>query len=240
RQQGRSSLGRTQADRRREEPPRRRRRDRLPRRERDAPARRRPERRQLSLLERPARAFRPRRCDEGRLRRDPLAQRLRRKAQPPVRRPDLHHRGREGHRQPASDRAGAPPMSAPAQQRRSARHHANRASRIGLASLAALALAALGVAAQAPVPASEIVPGNFVDATAQAGVHFLHQAPHTSKKYLIETMGSGVALFDYDNDGRLDIFLVNGAPHSDPTPKGTIPKKTDPQYWNRLYYQKSD
>jgi len=53
-------------------------------------------------------------------------------------------------------------------------------------------------------------------------------------------MGSGVALFDYDNDGRLDIFVVNGAPLSDPTPKGTIPQKTGPKYWNRLYHQKSD
>ena len=35
------------------------------------------------------------------------------------------------------------------------------------------------------------------------------------RKYLPETMGPGVALFDYDNDGRLDIFLVNGAPLSD-------------------------
>jgi len=53
-------------------------------------------------------------------------------------------------------------------------------------------------------------------------------------------MGAGVALFDYDNDGRLDLFLVNGAPLSDPTPKGTIPQKTGPQYWNRLYHQKPD
>ena len=53
-------------------------------------------------------------------------------------------------------------------------------------------------------------------------------------------MGPGVALFDYDNDGRLDIFLVNGAPLSDPTPKGTIPQKTGPPYWNRLYHQKPD
>jgi len=53
-------------------------------------------------------------------------------------------------------------------------------------------------------------------------------------------MGAGVALFDYDNDGRLDIFLVNGAPLADPTPKGTIPQKTDSRYWNRLYHQKSD
>ena len=53
-------------------------------------------------------------------------------------------------------------------------------------------------------------------------------------------MGAGVALFDYDNDGRLDIFLVNGAPLGDPAPKGTIPQKTGPEYWNRLYHQKPD
>ncbi|MFZ1012685.1 MAG: VCBS repeat-containing protein, partial [Terracidiphilus sp.] len=84
------------------------------------------------------------------------------------------------------------------------------------------------------------VPGRFVDVTKQVGVHFLHQAPHTSRKYLIETMGSGVALFDCDNDGRLDLYLVNGAPYADPTPKGFIPQKTGPQYWNRMYRQKSD
>src|SRR5271170_5334564 len=88
--------------------------------------------------------------------------------------------------------------------------------------------------------ASELVPGTFTDVTLNVGVNFLHQAPHTSKKYLIETMGSGVALFDYDNDGRLDLFLVNGASFEDPTPKGTIPQKTGPKYWNRLYHQKAD
>ena len=82
--------------------------------------------------------------------------------------------------------------------------------------------------------------GRFVDLSQSLGVNFQHQASHTSKKYLPETMGSGVALFDYDNDGRLDIFFVNGAPLSDPTPKGTIPQKTGPKYWNRLYHQKAD
>jgi hypothetical protein len=82
--------------------------------------------------------------------------------------------------------------------------------------------------------------GHFVDATEKLGIHFRHQASPTSKKYLLETMGSGVALFDYDNDGRLDIFLANGAPLTAPTPKGTTPQKNGPQYWNRLYRQKSD
>jgi len=82
--------------------------------------------------------------------------------------------------------------------------------------------------------------GKFIDVTQASGVSFLARASHTSKKYLPETMGSGVALFDYDNDGRLDIFFVNGAPLADPTPPGAIPKKSGPEYWNRLYHQKSD
>ena len=53
-------------------------------------------------------------------------------------------------------------------------------------------------------------------------------------------MGSGVAVFDYDNDGRLDIFLANGARIEDPMPKGAIPQKDGPTYWNRLYHQKAD
>jgi hypothetical protein len=80
----------------------------------------------------------------------------------------------------------------------------------------------------------------FVDVGPATGVKFQNKASHTSRKYLLETMGSGVALFDYDNDGRLDIFLVNGAPLNDPTAKGTIPQKAGPEYWNRLYHQKKD
>ncbi len=66
---------------------------------------------------------------------------------------------------------------------------------------------------------------HFSDITDRSGVTFKAQAYHTSTKYLLETMGSGVAVFDYDNDGRLDIFLVNGAPIPNPAPKGTIPQK---------------
>ena len=89
-------------------------------------------------------------------------------------------------------------------------------------------------------PVSSPAAATFTDVTAALGIKFEYLASHTSRKYLIETMGSGVALFDYDNDGRLDIFVVNGAPLSDPTPKGTIPQKSGPPYWNRLYHQKPD
>src|SRR5262245_58110265 len=51
----------------------------------------------------------------------------------------------------------------------------------------------------------------FQDIAAKAGLTARHVTGAPSeKKYIIETTGSGVALFDYDNDGWLDIFLVNG------------------------------
>src|SRR6516225_1467052 len=64
-------------------------------------------------------------------------------------------------------------------------------------------------------PGSGPSPGasfHFTDATAQAG---LSQAKNvfggvTRKRYLLEEIGCGLALFDYDNDGWLDLFLVNG------------------------------
>jgi hypothetical protein len=82
--------------------------------------------------------------------------------------------------------------------------------------------------------------GKFSDVTSALGVHFEYRASHTEKKYLLETMGPGVALFDYDNDGRLDIFVVNGAPLSESAARDFIPQKTGPDYWNRLYHQKQD
>lgn len=100
-------------------------------------------------------------------------------------------------------------------------------------------LAAVALFSETSNP-SPVVEPRFSDVTAALGILFQHVASHTSKKYLIETMGSGVALFDYDNDGRLDIFAVNGAPLADPTPKGTIPQKTGPEHWNRLFHQRQD
>jgi hypothetical protein len=80
----------------------------------------------------------------------------------------------------------------------------------------------------------------FADVTKASGVSFTHRNSATSNKYLVETMGGGVALLDYDNDGRLDIFLTNGAKIEDPMPPGKLPDKSDPAYWNRLYHQNAD
>lgn len=115
--------------------------------------------------------------------------------------------------------------------------------------LKSLSILLLGVAVgsqpvgQPPIPSERQrgnSPATFVDVTSALGVNFDYKSYHTAKHYLPETMGPGVALFDYDNDDRLDIFLVNGAPLRDPTPKGTIPQKSGPVDWNRLYHQKPD
>ncbi|HEX5707049.1 MAG TPA: CRTAC1 family protein [Pyrinomonadaceae bacterium] len=92
-------------------------------------------------------------------------------------------------------------------------------------------------AAQAPQSRS---PATFMDAAARLGLTFRHAASPTSQKYLLETMGAGCALLDFDNDGRLDVFFTNGAQLADPMPRGARPDKRDPRFWNRLYRQKSD
>src|SRR5579862_6793307 len=109
-----------------------------------------------------------------------------------------------------------------------------------LASLSGLVIAFAATKAADPRSNISTDSSHFVDATEKLGIHFQHQASPTSKKYLLETMGSGVAVFDYDNDGRLDIFLANGARIDDPMPRGAIPQKDGEKYWNRLYHQKPD
>ena len=53
-------------------------------------------------------------------------------------------------------------------------------------------------------------PHQFVDVTAKAGIHFRHVNAATGQKFLMESMAPGCALFDFDNDGYLDIYFVNG------------------------------
>ncbi len=83
-------------------------------------------------------------------------------------------------------------------------------------------------------------PVTFTDVTSQTRINFKHEASPTAQKYLLETMGAGVGLLDYDGDGRLDVFFTNGAQLLDPMPKGKMPDKSDPKFWNRLYRQKAD
>ena len=117
---------------------------------------------------------------------------------------------------------------------------ARRRVRPVLAALAALnALAPRRPVESAP-PATASSAPTFTDVTEASGIGFRHENSPTTSKYLIETMGGGVALFDYDNDGRLDVFFVNGAALADPMPAGAEPDKSAPRFANRLYRNKGD
>jgi len=50
----------------------------------------------------------------------------------------------------------------------------------------------------------------FTDRASEAGIDFVHFNGMSGKRYYVETVGSGAALFDYDNDGDLDIFIAQG------------------------------
>jgi hypothetical protein len=73
------------------------------------------------------------------------------------------------------------------------------------------ALAAIA-AACAALPARGVAEGalTFRDVTHEAGIHFTHNSGAFGKKYLPETIGSGVVVFDADGDGWQDIYFVNG------------------------------
>jgi len=83
-------------------------------------------------------------------------------------------------------------------------------------------------------------PVAFRDVTAEVGIDFVHRSSATSRKFLPLTMGSGVALFDFDGDERLDIFFANGAVIEDPMPEGGKAEKVSPEFHNRLYRQRED
>src|SRR3984957_7197581 len=72
------------------------------------------------------------------------------------------------------------------------------------------------------------------------GIDFTVQNSPPPQKYLIETMPGGVALLDYNNDGLLDIFVVNGGRISSPMSSPENFDRHDPKYWNRLYRQNKD
>jgi hypothetical protein len=78
------------------------------------------------------------------------------------------------------------------------------------------------------------------DVKLPRGLDFTLQNSPTSQKYLIETMPGGVALFDYNNDGLLDIFLVNGGHLASAVPLPETFDRGNPRYWNRLYRQNKD
>jgi enediyne biosynthesis protein E4 len=84
------------------------------------------------------------------------------------------------------------------------------------------------------------IAGPIFEVNLPHGLDFTLQNSPTPQKYLIETMPGGVALLDYNNDGLLDIFLVNGGRITSPMQTPENFDRHDPQYWNRLYRQNKD
>src|SRR5712671_5355780 len=82
--------------------------------------------------------------------------------------------------------------------------------------------------------------GSILELKSPRGLDFTLQNSPTPQKYLIETMPGGVALLDYNNDGLLDVFLVNGGHIDSPMQTPENFDRHDPRYWNRLYRQNRD
>lgn len=80
--------------------------------------------------------------------------------------------------------------------------------------------------------AQESSPIQFVDRTDGCGIAFEHFSGRTGKHFILETVTAGVVTFDYDNDGWVDIYLLNGAPL-----RGAV---LEPPPKNRLYKNLGD
>src|SRR5690242_2201368 len=99
----------------------------------------------------------------------------------------------------------------------------SRRSFLSALSMAAASYLAPGRLLAAPVQSAPI----FSDVTTEAGINWRHFNGVSPDRHLIETMGGGVGFFDFDNDGWLDIFLLNGGQ----TPRG----KSEKPLQNALY-----
>jgi enediyne biosynthesis protein E4 len=73
-------------------------------------------------------------------------------------------------------------------------------------------------------------PFRFAEIARQAGIDFVHFSGMTEERYAATANGSGVAIFDYDNDGKLDLYFATGA---------LLPPGTARQGTNRLYKKPS-
>ena len=83
-------------------------------------------------------------------------------------------------------------------------------------------------------------PPSILELRKMPGLNFTLENSPTRQKYLIETMPGGIALLDYDNDGLLDVFMVNGGRITDPMKLPEDFDRHDPKYWNRLFRQNKD
>ncbi len=82
-----------------------------------------------------------------------------------------------------------------------------------LAGLIAAAALLGTVSCRRPSPqAGEACPIQFQDVTADSGITFLHTDGSSGRRYIVESMSTGIATLDFDGDGLIDVYLPNGAP----------------------------
>jgi hypothetical protein len=106
---------------------------------------------------------------------------------------------------------------------------------LGLAGSTCAAVFARPTLSRGGLDATERTSGpiRFEDRQPGSGVAFVLDNATTPEKPVIDAVLGGVALLDFDGDGRLDLFFTNGA---------RIPglAKDDPRFWNRLYRSQGD
>ncbi len=118
------------------------------------------------------------------------------------------------------------------------RKHTNRSSLLVILFLQLMVVAeprhvtSRSIAAQTPQQAESTPPGiQFTDLASRLSFNYTSNNNFTGRKYFPQPMCGGIALLDYNNDGRLDIFFTNGA-------KLPELKKTDPSFYNCLLENK--
>ena len=85
-----------------------------------------------------------------------------------------------------------------------------------------------------------LAPIQFEDATAESGIHFTHSFGAEKLGSLVESTGAGCVWFDYNNDGKPDLFVVSGRPLEKGMHPYPLKKTPDPMPTNHLYRNDGD
>lgn len=81
---------------------------------------------------------------------------------------------------------------------------------VGVALALLAFLAVIGLASPCPQAVAAAAPIQFKDVTGETGIQFVHSDGSSGRRYIVETVTSGLATFDFDGDGWIDIFFPNG------------------------------